>query len=467
MIKKGSLLLIVLLTFILSSCEVALTEPPTISDTIDPRPHILEDETYDRFFNRISKKTLVIEVTEFNYQGLNATMYDYYRQFGSFKDDTYIPANVIYEDDLGVLSLDNIGFRTRGNLSRGPLYDEEGNVLVNHFKLKFNEIFSPSNSNGFLFGLEELDLKYNRNYDPTYMNELGPLQLYETFDVYAQKATLIHVTLKIDDTLYPMGVMTAFEPIDEWFINRRFKDDAGGDLYKSLWQQTGPSTLRPLSEGDYGIKDVSINYRPGYDLKTNKDSSNHEALLKLVDVLNHPDKLFVDEGIETYFDIDYLARYFAVSLMIGNPDDFRSMGNNYYLYHMPIQDKYVIIPYDLDHSLASGWGGEPTFQDQLIDTDIYHLNELSEALSGEDHAHPLIERLFKMESFKDRYESMLIEMIESDAFTIEAFEKQIDTYKGFYDEEVSASMISLPFGLRNLEIFIEGKKTSIRDQVNP
>lgn len=466
--NKWNYILILLLIFILVSCDVPLTTTDLVPDRIEPSPSILDDDNYDRFFNRMAKKTLVIEVSSDDYQYLNREMIDYYNQFGTFKDDTYIPASVTYEDDLGTLSIKDIGFRTRGNLSRGPLYDQEGNVLINHFKLKFNETFTDIDTLGYLFGLEELDMKYNRNYDPTYMNELGSLQMYEAFDVYAQKATLVHVTLKLDDIDYPIGVMTAFEPIDEWFIQRRFEGrDATGDLYKTLWQQTGPSTLRPLSEGDYGIKDVSINYRPGYDLKTNKDTSTHDALIRLVEALNHSDKRFVDEAIQTYFDLDYLARYFAVSLILGNPDDFRSMGNNYYLYHAPMNDKFYIIPYDLDHSLGYGWGGEPTFTDQLVDTNIYHMNELSEALSETKHEHPLIEHLFLMDAFKEKYEFYLLEIIQSETFTLHHFEKQIDTFRAFYQEEVALSMIDLGFGTRNLKFFIEGKIESIERQLNP
>lgn len=461
------MILMFLMVFILASCDVTLTAPPLNPETIESSLSLLEDERYDRLFNRISKKTLVIEVSSINYQGLNAQMASYYQQFGNYRDDTYIPARVIYEDDLGQEVMEDIGFRTRGNLSRGPLLDELGNVLVNHFKLKFNQSFTGSNNIGYFLGLEELDIKYNRNNDPTYMNELGSLQIYDAFEVLSQKATLIHVSLKIDDTIHSMGVMTAFEPIDEWFIQRRFdNDDANGDLYKSLWQQTGPSTLRPLSEGDFGIKDVSINYRPGYDLKTNKDTSTHQDLIRLVEALNHPEKRFVEEAISTYFDLDYLARFFAVSLALGNPDDFRSMGNNYYLYYAPVQEKYYLVPYDLDHSLASGWGGEPTFEDQLVDTDIYHLNELSEALSESDQAHPLIEHLFDMESFQILYERALREVISSDVFTLFHFQKQIDTFRSFYHIEVETSMIDVGFGIRNLEDFLEGKKESVLNQLD-
>jgi spore coat protein H len=470
MMKKYMSLWMVLLTSVaLASCQTELTSSPNLMppEVIEVHPTILDDNDYDRLFLRLSKKTLTIEVKEEDYSKLNETMHDYYDMFGSFKDDTYIQANVIYEDDLGIIKMKDVGFRSRGNLSRAPLLDELGNIIVNHYKLKFNVSFEGTIRNEFLFGLEELDLKYNRNYDETYMNELGSLQLYEAFDVYAQKATLMHVLLKVGEQLHAIGIMTAFEPIDEWFIHRRFHmTDEVGDLYKVLWQNSGPSTLSPLSEGMYGIKDVSKNFRPGYDLKTNKDTSKHEALNLLIDALNHPNNHYVNEFIRTYFDLNYLARYFAVSLALGNPDDFRSMGNNYYVYFDPTLEKYYIMPYDLDHSLGQGWGGEPIFQDQLVDTNIYHKDELLEYLSGRAMEHPLTEHLFGMDAFLLLYENALLEVVQAPIFTMTYFKGQIDLYQSFYEQEVSISMINAPFGYRNLSWFLEGKKDSVLSQLS-
>ncbi len=462
-------LFIIFITFssLVAGCDVPLTSVVKEPIPLASSELLLEDQNYDRLFSLESKKTLTIEVTRSDYEALNQSMQAYYMQFGSYKDDEYIPSNVTYQDDLGVIAMDDVAFRTRGNLSRRPLFNERGEVIPNHFKLKFNRSFENISRNPYLFGLEELDLKYNRNYDPTYLNELGSLQLYEAFEVYAQKATLVHVYLKLDDTLIPIGVMTAFEPVDEWFIARRFEGaDANGDLYKVLWQQSGPSTLASLHEGSYGIKDVGTNFRPGYDLKTNKNTSTHLALKSLVEALNHPDALFVNEAIETYFDMDYLARYFAVSFALGNPDDFRSMGNNYYLYHAPLQGKYYIIPYDLDHSLGQGWGGEPVFQDQLINTTLYHRWELLEHLSGGEREHPMIEHLFKMDAFRNQYEAMLLDVVKSETFSFQFFNQQIIRFESYYEKEVSVSLINAPFGPRNLSSFIEGKTQSILRQLN-
>lgn len=428
---------------------------------------LLRDENYDRFFDTINHKKLVIQLTHRNATLLNSVMKDYFDKFGNYRSDTYVSSDLFYEDSYGIIEMKDVPFRTRGNLSRTRFLNDEGQLNLNHFKLKFNQQFSNVNREGYLFGLEELDLKYNRNQDETYMNEYGALKLYESLEVHAQRSTLIYVEVHIDETIYQVGVMTAFEPIDEWFIKRRFETDDNqiGDLYKSLWQQFGPANLTNFKEGTIGMKDVKINYRPSHDLKTNKSFSTHEHLLLLINVLSSEDNNYKKAFVEIHFDIDQLARYFAVSLLLGNPDDFRSMANNYYLYFDIVDEKYHIIPYDLDHSLGQGWDGAPVFQDQLVDTRLYHFGELFSYLGGQPIHHPLIEVIFELDNFRELYELYLRALIDT-TFHFSFFKDHIDLYKAIFEDDVKDSMLSIPFGYRNLETFIELKRQSVIVQLN-
>lgn len=469
--KMYLFLTMVMFVLLLQSCQLVIIPEVEIDPESELLPieeeALLRDENYDRFFDEINHKKLVIIISDYNAKLLNSTMQAYYDRFGNYKSDTYVTSDIIYQDSFGTLEMQDVAFRTRGNLSRSRFLDDEGNLNFNHFKLKFNQQFSNMSRNGYLFGLEELDLKYNRNQDESYMNEFGALKLYESLDVHAQRATLIYVEVHLGDTIFQVGVMTAFEPIDEWFIKRRFesKDNQVGDLYKSLWQQFGPANLANLLEGSIGIKDVDNNYRPAYDLKTNKTSSTHEHVLLLVDVLASEDINYKRAFIETYFDIDQLARYFAVSLLLGNPDDFRSMANNYYLYFDIVKEKYQIIPYDLDHSLGQGWDGAPIFENQLTNTALYHFGEMFSFLSNQPIHHPLIEVIFELEHFKKPYETHL-ETLLNTSFRFEFFKDYIDQYRLIFDDDLKTSMMPLPFGYRNLETFITEKRQSVINQFN-
>ena len=454
--KFLNLVLIITISVFLISCETTLI-PETDPVTIDEE-EILLDANYDRFFNHENHKTLVISMTQNQATLLDQSMQTYFDQFGNYKSDDYIMSTITYQDDFGTIEMQDVPFRTRGNLSRNRFLNDEGMLQLNHFKLKFNQQFTDITRDGFLFGLEELDLKYNRNYDETYMNEFGALKLYEAYDVVAQRATLIYVEVHIDEDIYKVGIMTAFEPIDEWFIRRRFDaiDGQVGDLYKSLWQQFGPANLTNLREGSIGIKDVSINYRPAYDLKTNKNSSSHDALNLLIDVLANEDMTFKKAFVEANMDIQALSKMFAVSFLLGNPDDFRSMANNYYLYIDGVTETYHIIPYDLDHSLGQGWDGAPVFENQLINNTLYHYGEVFSYLTGQEVNHPLMEVLFEIDGFKRQYDAHLETLIQTE-FTFDFFKAFIDTYKPIYDDAIMNSMMSLAFGYRDLATYISQK----------
>jgi len=72
-----------------------------------------------------------------------------------------------------------------------------------------------------------------------------------------------------------------------------------------------------------------------------------------------------------------------------------------------------------------------------------------------------------MESFKYSYENSLERLLESNMFTVEFFENKINIFDEYYQLEIENSKVNLPFGLRDLETFIEGKKESIRTQIQP
>ena len=177
--------------------------------------------TYDRLFKDITYRKITVTLTKENWESLDQSLLDHQSQYGNLKTDQYVHANMLYEDDLGTIEIDNIGFRTRGNLSLQPLMDEEGNINMNSFKINFREQFSglhPENSGRRGFELKELDLKWNRNNDETYISESYALGMFNHFGVYAAKTSYVLFNLIIDGKETLMGLYTAFVPIDDEFI---------------------------------------------------------------------------------------------------------------------------------------------------------------------------------------------------------------------------------------------------------
>ncbi|PKK97096.1 MAG: hypothetical protein CVV58_03040, partial [Tenericutes bacterium HGW-Tenericutes-3] len=386
-----------------------------------------------------------------------------------------VRADLVYQDEFGEVTIGDVGLRTKGNLSRVLIQNPDDSLNLSNFKLSFDEDFDldelKPNKKRTVFEMEELDMKFNRNWDSTYITEKFSLDLFNKFGVYAATTTLANLYIKIDDETHYYGVYTLFEPIDEFFLNRRMsEDEASGNLYKSLWQQFGPASLQMINNPDeIGMKDVATNYRPSYDLKTNKKTGNTsdlEDFITHINTLNDSDFLVY---INDYFDVEMFLKYLAVGVLLGNPDEYRAMGNNYYFYHNDVINIWQMIPFDYDHGLAQGWTGEPIFSNYTVGMDIYEWGNLNQYFLGvESFAHPLVDRILNISAYQVQYESYLAELIgpENDLFSYAEFLDMYNTQKELYDDSVGDAMMNLRFDLRNIEWYINAKVQDIENQLN-
>jgi spore coat protein CotH/Leucine-rich repeat (LRR) protein len=431
-------------------------------------------ESFERFFNDQEAKSIIIQISEEEWNAYDQAMLDYSDMFnGELRTDYYAKADFIYEDSQGSIFIENIGFRTRGNTSRVRIQNDDGSLNMSNFKISFHESFNDEalmiNNSRTVFEVEELDMKWNRNEDSTYLTEKFSLDLMREFGVYAAHTSLANVYIEIDGERHYYGVYTVFEPIDKLFIEKRFEqDEAQGDLYKSLWQRFGPASLRedyPFSA--IGIKDASLNYRPTYDLKTNKDSFDRTLLEDFIENINQLNGQAFDDYITQHFDVDRFLRYLAVGVLLGNPDDYRAMANNYYLYNDPVNNQWTIIPYDYDHGMGQGWTGEPVFDNWTIDADIYDWGNLNAHLQGRDYANPLSDKILKIERYQLTYEAYLAELIDpnNDYFNVDVFISVYQNHQSLYNETLQDAMMSLDFGLRNIEWYMNEKIASIEEQL--
>lgn len=431
-------------------------------------------ESFDRLFNDAQAKSFTVIISQSEWDALDATMRSYHQQFNDWRTSVYARADLLYEDEDGQVVIENIGFRSRGNLSRVRLQNDDGRLNLSHFKFSFDEDFDDPLFSKLrqrtVFELGTLDLKFNRNRDATYITEKFALDLFNDFDVMAARTTLANVYVQIGDETHYYGLYTAFEPIDDLFIERRFEEEAQtGNLYKSLWQQFGPASLQPITDSRaIGIKDTSIHYRPAYDLKTNRNLRDHSELLALIDNLNTLQGDALETYVRTHIEIDALLRLYAAGVLIGNVDDYRAMANNYYLYHNPLTHKWHMIPFDYDHGLGQGWQGEPVFNNHTIGADIINWGRVTEHLLGRDHyAHPLADRILAIPSFKAQYLDYVETLLNpaNNLFTFERFETLYLSQKALYGDLVGDSMTSLDFGLRNTSWYFSEKRADVLRQL--
>ena len=80
------------------------------------------------------------------------------------------------------------------------------------------------------------------------------------------------------------GVLKIYEPVDELFLEKHLPESAlGGDLYKCGW------TMKPCNyvanQVTFGVDDKDTGAKFNFNLKTNEKSSNHSALVNMLNEL--------------------------------------------------------------------------------------------------------------------------------------------------------------------------------------
>ena len=229
-------------------------------------------------------------------------------------------------------SVQNVGFRLRGNTSR---YSGKKS-----FKISFNS-FSPG---GRWEGLKELNLNGEHN-DPSMSRARMGWHLLGDLGLSASRTS--HVRLYINGDYY--GLYANVEHINDDFVERRYGSKAG-NLYKCLW----PATLQYLSNNPNDYKFTSGGRR-AYELKTNKTADDYSDLANFIQVLNQTPIADLPCALEAVFDVNEYLYTLAVEMSIGHWDDHANNKNNFYLYQSPSDGLMHFITYDLDNTFGVDW----------------------------------------------------------------------------------------------------------------
>ncbi|MBN2600852.1 MAG: CotH kinase family protein, partial [Candidatus Marinimicrobia bacterium] len=231
-------------------------------------------------------------------------------------------------------SVENIGFRLRGNTSRVS--------AKKSFKISFNTFMSGRE----FYGLDKMNLNGEHN-DPSIIRSKLCWDIFNDIGTISSRSA--HAEVYINDVYY--GLYISVEHVDDEFVDKHFADPSG-NLWKCLW----PANLeyRGSDPGDYH---PYIDGERPYELKTNEEEFDFSQLARFINILNNtPEGDFVD-SIEKILDVPEVLKYFAINILTGSWDDYRFLQNNYYLYYEPIVDKFHLIPYDYDNTFGIDWFG--------------------------------------------------------------------------------------------------------------
>ncbi len=287
-------------------------------------------------------------------------------------------ATFIFNDGITIDTVNNIGFRLRGNTSRTS--------AKKSFKVSFNTFIKGQKYNG----LEKLNLNGEHN-DPSIIRTKLFWESAANALIPASRAN--HVELYINGAY--RGLYINVEHIDENFLEARYLNNYG-NLYKCLW----PADLAYLGSfaDDYKIMQGS---RRVYDLKTNTGTDDYTDLKDFIATLHASASPQYQLNLENQFNVNAFLRCYAMDVVTGNWDNYAGNMNNYYLYHNPQTNKMDYIVYDVDNSYGIDWLNKDWGTRDCYNWQVDPANR------------PLITKLMAYQDYRDRFSFFMNKIMQS------------------------------------------------------
>ncbi len=297
---------------------------------------------------------------------------------GNEESNYHWHATFIFDNGEIMDTLENIGFRLRGNTSR---FSEKKS-----FKISFNT-YEPGRK---WHGLEKLNINGEHN-DPTIARSKICWDLLREMDVPASRSN--HVRLHVNNQY--VGVFLNVEHVDEEFVQLRYGNN-DGNLYKCLW----PADLNYKGDDPDLYKEAPFGRRT-YDLRTNVAMDDYSDIAHFIDVLNNTPINELACELEKVFNVDTYLKVIAFDILSGNWDGPIFNKNNFYLYHNLASGKFEYIPFDLDNTFGIDWFGIDWANRNIYEWD------------ADDEYRPIYERILEVPEYRDRYSFYMNQFLEN------------------------------------------------------
>jgi hypothetical protein len=290
-------------------------------------------------------------------------------------------------------TVDSIGFRIRGNTSR--------DAKKKSFKISFNTF----NHDKEFYSVDALNLNGEHN-DPSIIRSKLCFDHFKSIGLPASRAT--HIEVYINNRYY--GLYISVEHVDKKFLKKNFPS-AGGNLWKCLY----PADLQYLGNNPQTYIDLSSSSRKVYELTTNEDQNDFTGFVRFISILNNTPINQLADSLEQVLDVPGVLKYFATNILTGSWDDYWSLMNNYYLYSLPGNGIFHIIPYDYDNTFGVDWSGN-----NWTTANPYNFPKVA---SG---ATPLAERLLSVPQYRNLF-THILEYYRAKGFLLSNWESKIDS----------------------------------------
>ncbi len=283
----------------------------------------------------------------------------------NWNSDYLYQVQFVFESQAGYDTLQNVGFRFRGNSS------------IEHIKKSFKISFNTYIPGRKFHGVEKLNLNAENN-DPSMLRSRICWDLCREMSIVASRSN--HVEVYVNGDYY--GLYQNIEHIDEEFIDSRYGNN-NGNLYKCYYS----ANLDYISTNPNDYKLSPFGNRV-YDLKTNTEVDDYSKLAEFITFLNQSSDTDFKCDFKEYFNVYSYLKVAALDVLIGNWDGYIYNNNNFYLYENPLTNQIDYIPYDLDNTWGIDWLGK-----NWATRDIYNWNS-----SG---PRPLFTRLMDESEYRD------------------------------------------------------------------
>lgn len=211
-------------------------------------------------------------------------------------------------------------------------------------------------------------------------------ELYRDAGVPASRTAFARVRLGLEGEFQarPFGLYVMPEPIDDAFAHDR-------------WGRRDAALFKPVTYELFA--DLGKEWAPYariYDPRVEPSPAQQRRLIGAAQMVTHADDARFAREFGEWFDLDEVARFLAVTVLLSTYDGFLNNGQNFYLYLDPRTDRFGFLPWDLDRA----WGEFPF-------TGTAEQRERASIWRPWVADHRLLERAFRVPAFTNLYRQHL------------------------------------------------------------
>jgi len=308
--------------------------------------------------------------------------------------------------EFGGSRITNVAVRYKGN---GTYMMSQGTEKKS-LKVDLNEFVRGQK----VAGVSKLNF-HNNITDASWMNEPLSYALYRDAGVPAPRTSYARLTVSVPglQTNRSFGLYSIVENLDDNWAEANFGTKKG-----AIFKPVTPSLFQDLGQ-DWA------KYQQTYDPKGELTEKQKRRVIEFAQFVTHSEEAEFVRRLPEFLDVDEFSRFMAVTVWLSTLDSILAIGQNYVVYLQPKTDRFLFVPWDLDHSFGNFMlQGTQQEREQL---------SLAEPWVGQNR---FLERVMKVPAIREAYLSRLKEF-QGTLFQPARIRKQVDELAGLLKPAVS------------------------------